>query len=402
MHAFYTVRTNRSIPLRLHYTWIIAALVGGWILHTSALPDLLPGLDGLLYLLLTLAGLALGLISVALHELAHILAARSRGIRPRMITLYPFGGVPNHLDQRAGPAATLWIAAAGPAMSLALWWLLTTAADVAALPLWLRAMLWLAAQINLGLALSNLLPGLPLDGGRILRALAWNLTFDFGSATEVARKIGQAIAYGLIFLGAWMIVAWEGDARGLVLLLLGWTMRIAGGLNEQRALVDRMLQNLSAADLALPSVETLSPDATLRQVFTETLQQRSAAAPMPVVAAGQFCGMLTMRDMLEIPQGLWEERTVASAMVPAALLPQIAPDTPVSALVPWFTGHDGARLERLPVVSDGRLVGVLDASRLDAILRLEDALALYGHESDVPLQSRSSDVPLQSGSGAAT
>lgn len=401
MKTFYRVAQMRGIPVRIHYTWIIAVLIGGWLVSARILADALPALAGLGHLALVAVILALSFASVLFHELAHYAAARVFGLRMRTITLYPFGGVPSQLDQRAGSTKAIWIAAAGPVASLALWGSLTLLSAVGSLTPQLRVALEVTAQVNLVLALVNLLPGLPLDGGRVVRAIAWQWTLGYPAASAVARKAGQVIAYGLIFFGAWLFLTQEGGLIALLLVLLGWMMREAGSVNQQRELVDQMLTTLIAADVVEPVETSVNPEATLRQVYTETLHGQNARRPIPVVADDRFLGMLTMRAMLDVPQGVWDTRTVGDVMLPAATLPQVAADTPISRVIPHYARAEDADGLALPVVKDGRLIGRVDRKRMDALLDLEDALALYGTRIDGDtLASPAGSTSLRPESGA--
>jgi Zn-dependent protease/CBS domain-containing protein len=389
MRTFYAITRVRGIPIRMHYTWIIAALIGGWIVSARVLAESLPRLSGLGHLLLVIAILALGLGSIAWHELAHYAVARRFGLRPRTITLYPFGGVPSQLDQRAGTTNAIWVALAGPAASLALSALLGVLSAVDGVPQQMGVVLGITAQMNLALTLINLLPGLPLDGGRVVRAIAWQWTLGYGPATALARNVGQAIAYGLIFVGAWLFVAQEAMMAALLLVLLGWMLRESGSVNQQRTLLDEMLGKLTAADLTQTVTTAVTPDATLRQVHTETLHGRSGREPIPVVMDDRFVGMLTMPALFDVPQGTWNERTVADIMLPAADIAYVTADAPLSTIIPQYAELQEHDTPVLPVVADGRLVGLVDTVRMDAVLELEDALALYGRQ---PQESRYASV----------
>jgi Zn-dependent protease len=400
MKTFYRVAQMRGIPVRIHYTWIIALLIGGWFVSARVLVDALPALSSLEHLVLVVVILALSFASVLLHELGHYAAARVFGLRMRTITLYPFGGVPSQLDQRAGSTKAIWIAAAGPVASLVLWGGLTLLSAVGGLTPQLRVALEVTAQVNLVLALVNLLPGLPLDGGRVVRAIAWQWTLGYPAASAAARKAGQVIAYGLIFFGAWLFLTQEGGLIALLMVFLGWMMREAGSVNQQRELVDQMLTKLTAADAVEPVETSVSPEATLRQVYTETLDGQSARSPIMVVADDRFLGMLTMRAMLDVPQGTWDTRTVDDVMLPAPALPQIAADTPISGVIPHYARVEDADGLALPVVEDGRLLGLIDPRRMDALLELEDALALYGTRADADTLASPAGTSLRPESGA--
>ncbi len=402
MKTFYRLTNVRGIPVRIHYTWIIAALIGGWIISARVLAEAFPDIGGLYHLLLVACILVGAAASVGLHELGHFAVARAFNLRPRLVTLYPFGVIQSQLDQRAGPGASLWIALAGPLASLLVWGGLSILSTSAGLGAQFQLVIASVAQINLGLALLNCLPGLPLDGGRIVRAIAWQLTLVYSSATEVARRAGQLIAYGLIFFGGWLLVSQAGDLVALIYLLAGWMLREAGSVNQQRGLVDQMLHKLHAADIARTAARTINPDMSLREVYHEVFRGQMASLSLPVVSHGRFVGMLSTRAMLEVPQGLWDERAVADVMALAATLPLIQSDEPLSSVLPRINALPADETQVLPVIAEGELIGVVDPRRLDALLELEEALALYGVQSAAEQQvAHVKRSAAQPGSGIA-
>ena len=402
MKTFYCITHVGGIPVRIHYTWIIAVLIGGWIVSARVLAEAFPDISGLYHLLLVASILIGAAASVVLHELGHFAVARMFRLRPRLVTLYPFGGIPSQLDQRAGPGASLWIALAGPVASLLVWGGLYALSMADGLGAHVQLVIASIAQVNLGLALLNFLPGLPLDGGRIVRAIAWQLTLVYSSATAVARRAGQVIAYGLIFFGGWLLVSQEGDLVALIYLLAGWMLREAGSVNQQRGMVDQMLQKLHAADIARAATKTISPDMTLREVYHEIFRGQMATMSLPVVSHGRFVGMLSTRAMLDVPQGLWDKRAVADVMALAATLPLIRSDEPLSSVIPRINALQADEAQVLPVLSEGKLIGVVDSRRLDALLDVEEALALYGVQSAAEQQGTPvKRSAVQRGSGIA-
>jgi hypothetical protein len=292
-----------------------------------------------------------------------------------VLNLYPLGAVTRLPDPHGSPTAAFWTAAAGPAASLVLWGVLNSLASSGAISFTVAVVLYIVGQFSLFLGLINLLPGLPLDGGRMLRAALWWAMGSFESATSIARRLGQLIAYGLIFFGAWRLVSIEDWVLGGALILIGWAVCEAGGTAHRRALVARLLHRLTASEVLQASARVAAPEDTLR-VFAHSLHGRSGREPTAVVANKMFLGMIDREAALEVPQGLWDTRTVAETMIPAAALDVVAPDTPVSLLIPRLAS---SRLEQqlpVPVVQAGRLVGLIDADQLLELLDLEDEFGL--------------------------
>jgi Zn-dependent protease len=381
MRNLYHIRTLGGMPVRVHYSWLIFALLGLVALPQAVFPAYLPELGRLPGLLLALLVLALYAGIVLVHALAQIVVARLVRVRFPVLNLYPLGAITRLPDRGAGSRASFAVAAAGPLASAALWWALDALSTSGTLPfLWLAVALYVAARLSLYLALINLLPGLPLDGGRLLRAALWWATGSFESATRAARVSGQIVAYGLVVWGALSLLA-DGDLLlGGALVLLGWAIRQAGGTTYRRALIAGLLKRLTAADVLRAPERTIAPGRSLRE-FAALLRGRTGAEPTPVVANGMFLGMID-RDMLwEVPQGHWDERTVAEAMLPAASLPAIEPETPVARLLPRLMHDDIEREIVLPVTQEGRLAGVIDAEELGALLELEGDFGLLAHHA---------------------
>jgi hypothetical protein len=235
------------------------------------------------------------------------------------------------------------------------------------------------------LALFNLLPGFPLDGGRMLRALLWVITGSFDSATRAARVCGQIAAYGLILFGIGRVVGVQDWLRGGAMIVVGWAIREAGGTAYRRTLVTRLLQRLTAADVMVKPSRTIGSERSLYD-FALALRGRTGNEPTPVIANEMFVGMIDRERLQDVPQGYWDSRTVAETMTPAAELDIMAPDTPLSLLIPRLVHPAQGQQLPLPVVREGRLLGLVDAEELLAILDLEDEFGLFAH--GIPARSR--------------
>jgi Zn-dependent protease len=376
MRNLYLLRTIGGVPVRVHYSWIIVALLGLVALPRAVFPSYMPDLGLLGGLGLALLVLALYCCVVLVHTLAQLAVARLLGVRFAVLNLYPLGALTRRADRGGSPRAAFVVAAAGPVASIALWWALDRIAGGGVLTsMALAVALYVTAQLSFYLGLINLLPGLPLDGGRMLRALLWGVSGSLESATRLARVSGQVIAYGLIVLGAGSLLASEDWLRGLALVLVGWQVRAAGGSAYRRALIAGLFDRLTAADVLRAPERTIAPERSLRE-FAELLRGRTGTLPTPVLANDMFLGMIDRAALWEVPQGYWDERTVAEIMTPAAQLHTVAPDTPVSALMPWMVSEAGAQAGILPVVQAGRLAGVLDAEELGELLEIEQEFGL--------------------------
>ncbi len=376
MRNLLNIMTVRGMPVRLHYTWLFVALIGIPLLTTITIPLYMPDASGLARIALALLILVAVLGSVVVHELAHLLVARLMHVHFPVMNLYPLGAITRLPDRYGSSTAAFWTAAVGPMASVALWWALSRLASTAGISPGLAVVLSVSAQFSLYLGLINLLPGMPLDGGRMLRAaLQWG-TGSFETAARIARTMGLVIAYGLVFFGASRMIGAQDWLLGGALVLVGWAMREASGTAYRRGLIVRLLNHLTARDVLSRPKRTIGPEQSLRD-FLVMIRGRAGNEPTPVVANDAFLGMIDREMLRAVPQGYWEARTVGEALIPAASLTIVAPTTPVSMLLPHRASDAIAQQPYVAVVQEGRLLGMIDADELLAFLELEDEVGLF-------------------------
>jgi Zn-dependent protease len=393
MRNLYYVRTIRGIPVRLHYTWIVAALLGIPMLAEIVLPASDPELSMLVRILLSVVIASLFFLAVVLHECGHLIVARLFHDRVSTLNIYPLGAITRTLGRQPTGRAAFWIAAAGPAASIALWWALTALASTITRPE-IALALEVTGTLSLYLGLINLLPGLPLDGGRMGHMLIRTVYGSFEDATRIMRICGQIIAYGLIVLGISAMLGEQNWPRALALIAVGWAIREAGGSARRRALLANVLHKLTAADILIRPRQSIGPERTLR-AFASSLRGRTGNEPTPVIANDVFLGMIDRTLLRDVPQGYWGTRTVAETMLPAQSLETVAPTVPVSMLIPrLIQSARSAQPLPLPVVHEGRLLGLVDADEIFAILELEDEFGLFGR----PMAVDTARAPLVAGS----
>ena len=229
--------TLLGIPIHLDAGWFVIAALMSWSLARRSFPESIPGLPPLVYWGMGIAAALLLFACVLLHELGHSLVARSYGIPVACVTLFIFGGVAQITESPKRPSVELQVALAGPLVSVViavacLWG--AARLPVQTLPqLVVAAIIRYLGMINVGLALFNLLPGFPLDGGRVLRAILWAWTGSLQQATRVASLIGAGFGFGLLALGVW-VLSKGGWVGGLWYLLLGWFLRNAALASYRR------------------------------------------------------------------------------------------------------------------------------------------------------------------------
>ena len=336
-----------------------------------------------------LAAAVLFFASVLAHEMSHALVGRARGIVVRRITLFVFGGMAHMENEPRGWRAEFWMAIVGPLTSLALGAIFVLLAQLFAGVVELdpedpqRAMaqvgplptllLWLG-PINILLGLFNLVPGFPLDGGRVLRAVLWGTTGNFRRATLWASRGGQGFAWLLIAAGFAMIlglrvpVFGSGFVGGIWLAFIGWFLNNAALMSYRQVLVREALADVPVERLMKTDVIRVEPDISLSRLVDEHLL-RSDQRAFPVVEGGRFVGLACLQDIRKRPREEWDRTTVRDVMTPVAELTPVAPDQEAAEALATLSRLD---VNQLPVLAGGELRGLL---RREDILRW---LSVYG------------------------
>lgn len=354
----------RNIDIGFHYSWLLIFGLVAFSLATGRLPAQYPGWGSATYWLTGTAASLLLFASVVGHELAHSLVAISRGLPVRSITLFLFGGVSNLGAEPGHPGDELVIAIVGPLASFAL-------AATAFFGLLVANMLGRAAEpvlatlsylaiVNLWLGLFNLIPGFPLDGGRVFRAVLWWGTNSICRATRIAALVGRAIGFIFIAGGAWLLFG--GNLfSGLWLILIGWFLDNAAGAGLRQVVLREHFGDVLVADIMDPSPPIAHPEMRLTDVVEEYLLRRNVRA-LPVVTDGQVVGMVTLSDVKEVPLRRWPDVQVAEVMGGGRGVKSVRPtDQFYDALQIMAQGD----LNQVPVLLDGHLVGLL--SRTDMV-----------------------------------
>jgi Zn-dependent protease len=358
-----------GIPLRLHYTWfIIFALV---IFSLSAYYPLRYPLWE------RIAGATFTSIlffaSVVVHELTHSIVARHQGIPVKNITLFIFGGVAQITREASRPGAELVMAAAGPLSSMALagvfsfFSLLAKGTDQAMLVI---IFTWLA-RINLILALFNLIPGFPLDGGRVLRAVLWKLLGNYRQATRLATWVGQGIAY-LFIIGGIILMFRFDMLGGLWLAFIGWFLENAASSSYRQAELRSALQSFTAQDVMSADCPVISPTIPLQELVYQHILP-SGRRCFLVVDEESLKGIITFQDVKNIPQFRWGHTLVSEAMTPWGKVVMVNPEEDAASILERMDEHN---VNQLPVVKEGRIIGLIARDNLFHFIRLRSELGL--------------------------
>jgi Zn-dependent protease len=362
-----------DIPIGLHPSWFLIFGLLTWSFASGYFPNAYPQLSSMSHWGLALVTSLLFFGSVLAHELGHAYLALRNGIPVKGITLFIFGGVAQIGQEPRTPGAEFRIAIAGPLVSLGLAGLFEAAYLLdASVPL-LAAPSEYLARINLILALFNLIPGFPLDGGRVLRAIVWKYTGSFQRATRIASFTGQMVAFGFIGFGVYSIFNGQ-FFNGLWLAFIGWFLQNAASsaysqMNTQRSLAGVKVAQVMSHDFPVVTVTT-----TLDKIIEQNVLNQGQSTFFVVgVGLSEPKGMLTLADITRVPRQEWPYVTVATIMTPLEQLLKIEPDTD---LLDAIQKMDQANVSQAPVVQGRHVAGLLTRHQVLEYLRLRTAVGM--------------------------
>ncbi|HVM71645.1 MAG TPA: site-2 protease family protein [Anaerolineales bacterium] len=343
-----------GIPIGLDYSWFLIFALVTWSLATNYFPSEFKNWPAAEYWLMGVVTSLLFFGSVLLHELGHSVVALRYKIPVRSITLFIFGGIAQIGAEPPSAAAEFWIAIAGPLVSLALagaFGLLQLAAAGLAPVLALAQYL---AYINAALGLFNLVPGFPLDGGRVFRAILWGLTHNFQRATRIAALVGRGIAFLFIAWGAWQVI--RGDlSNGLWIAFIGWFLESAASSQLAQQHLHTLLQGHTVAQAMGRNYAVIPSELTLQQLADEHILGTGSRF-FVVEQLGRPVGLLTLANMNRFPRDRWPATRADQAMTPVDQFHLLRSDT---ELAQAFEEMNLAGVNSLPVVNDGQVQGIL-------------------------------------------
>ena len=399
----------RGIPVRIHPSWFVILALVTLALERSYRSQLAAELGTTPVWLIALATAVLLFVSVLLHELGHSLVAMAQGVKVRSITLFLLGGVASVERECATARGALYVAAAGPAVSLllgaALWQGRHGASHVSPV---LGQMVLDLAVLNLTLGLFNLLPGLPLDGGLIVKALVWQVTGSQRRGIEVANASGRFLSWMAIGLGSYFLIR-GGNLGAAWLMLLGWFGLGAARSQQQLLQVQRALRDLQVREVSRRRFRVLESSSTLRQLsemrlreFIDKERQEEGATPAPAVApadlpdwlrvcdGGRWKGVIDDRPLQELPVQRWDRERIGDHVRPLDSLPSIRETAPLWQAALQFEDSDATRL--LVLSPAGLPCGTLEKGELaEAVLQRlglrvpPELLALARRQGSYPL-----------------
>ena len=365
-----------GVDIGIHPSWLVVFLLVTWSLAAVYFPFALPDADTTTHWVLAAISAFLLFASVVVHELAHSIVARAQGLDVHSITLFLFGGVSNLSTESPRPGVEFLVAIVGPISSFiiaGIAFVATGALPAGSAP---GAVLGYLATINALLGAFNLIPGFPLDGGRVLRSIAWRLTGSLRRATDIAGSVGIIVAYGFLVWGFLRVLG--GDLLGgLWIAAIGWFLQAGASASVQQVRMDDLLRDTRVADILGRDEHAVPPNLDVGRLIEDYLLPLNRRA-MPVALDGRVVGMVTLGDVKDVPADQRAATAVATVMGGRDGLAVVRPTDSLADALRILGEGD---YEQAPVIEDGRLVGVIGRGDILRQFRLREAL-------DVPANGR--------------
>lgn len=359
-----------GFEIRIDLSWVIIAILIAWSLSTGVFPFRYEGLSVQTYWIMGIVG-AIGLfLSIIIHEMSHSLVARKFGIKIKGITLFIFGGVAEMKQEPSSPKAELMMAAAGPASSILLtlmFYAISQLAGNAGWPETVDGVLKYLAWINGMLAVFNLVPAFPLDGGRILRSLLWGWKNNLRWATRISAGIGSGFGLFLIFIG--VLQFFSGNfIGGMWWFFIGMFLRGAAGMSYRQLLVRRALEGEPVRRFMKTNPVTASPSTTLEELVEDFIYRHQFKMFPVIDKENQLLGCVTLKMVKAIPRHEWGRKTVGEIVLGCS--PENTIDSQADAMEALsLMNRTGS--SRIMVVENSRLVGILSLKDMLSFLDLK-------------------------------
>jgi Zn-dependent protease len=384
MRGSWRVGRIAGIEVGIHYTWLLALFIFTWLLG-QGFSTTYPGWYSYYYWIAGFLATFTLFISVLIHELAHSLVARSRGLSVSSITLFILGGVSNLAEEPENPGVEFAMAIVGPLSSIALgfifwiiWYLIT---KTWVLPVFSvnipaskqtmgLAIVGFLAYTNIILAIFNLLPGFPLDGGRVFRSIIWRTTGNLYRATNIASIVGRVFGWGFIALGVVLAIFTQfGFLNGLWFVFVGWFLNSAADNSRSEVTLREHLTGVLVEKVMEKDVESVRPD-TMIDYLVQTIFIQKRKRAVPVVDGDNLVGVVTISDIKGLPQDKWPITPVLQVMHRAPIH-ALKPEDDLNTAMKLIAQYD---LNQVPVLNQGKLVGMLTRADVINYLQLSQEL----------------------------
>jgi len=383
-----------GIDIEIDWSWLLILLLVIWNLSTT-FSQVHPDWSMIFSVTMGIIAALLFFLSVLLHELAHSLVAKSQGLPVNRITLFLFGGVSNIREEPKSPGNEFAMAILGPVTSIVIGFALLLLSGIGLQPQNLRHIdpmeflqglstfrtlaVWLGT-INVILGVFNLIPGFPLDGGRVLRSIIWAITDNLRQATRWASYVGQAIAWLMITGGIAMIFGiripffGEGLVNGVWLIFIGWFLNNAANRSYQQLVIKDVLEDVPVRQMTKRNPPTVSPDISIETLIENHIMQTDDHA-FPVIRDGELIGIVCLDDVRRVSASERATKTVSDIMTPKSDLVTISPDDPANDALNEISKRS---IRQLVVLQDGKLFGLVRRRDIVRYLQLQSD-EIQGH-----------------------
>jgi len=360
-----------GIEVDLDFSWFLVFGLLTWLLAVSYYPTEFADWSTTQYWLMGAITAALLFGSVLLHELGHSVVAMHYGIPVPRITLFIFGGVAQIAQEPESALSEFWIAIAGPAVSVILAVIFGELATVFAGISPLLALAKYLALLNFVLAIFNLVPGFPLDGGRIFRAILWGVTHSFQRATTIAAVTGQGFGYFFIFAGVWMVLSGS-IFNGIWIAFIGWFLESAAKSQIQMQLVKSILAGHKVSEIMRRDLDGVPAATTLQDLVDHHILGAGRRSFVVDQNGHGHAGLVTLSAITAVPRSAWPSTAVHQVMILPEKLVSVPPTAEAWEALEKM-GRDG--VNQLPVVLNGDIVGMVSRDDVLHYLSLRQAFS---------------------------
>jgi Zn-dependent protease len=360
-----------GIPIGVDPSWFLVFILLTWSLASSYFPDEFHNWPVWQYWLVGAITAILMFLSVILHELGHSAVALRYKIPVRSITLFIFGGVAQITAEPPSAISEFWIAIAGPVTSFALALVFTLLQPLAGVFSPVLALTSYLAYINATLGVFNLIPGFPLDGGRVFRAVVWGVTRNLRRATMIAANLGRVIAFLFILVGVWQV--FRGNyGNGLWIAFIGWFLESAAVAQLRQSEVTSLLAGHKVAEAMGQSCTMIPAELSLQELVDQQILGRGQRC-MVVTRDGQAVGLLTFHHVRDVPREKWSAFTAGQVMTPVEKTKTVEPQQELSEALQDMD-RDG--VNQLPVMQSGQVLGMISREDVISYLRVLQTLGV--------------------------
>lgn len=362
-HGSWQIARIMGIPIRVHFSWLIIFGLISWSLSTFYFPNAAPQFTKSSYWIAGVTAALLLFVSVAFHELSHSFVALRYKLSISSITLFIFGGVAQMKGEPPNPKAELRIAVAGPFSSFMLALIFLVIYHLTEDPV-IRALFSYISQLNFILGLFNLIPGFPMDGGRVLRALLWKKTNDFFYSTRKASTYGRRIA--LFFIVGGLVSVFAGFPGALWIMFIGWFLYTAAQASEQQAGLHQTLSGIKVKDIMVRDITSISADMSVQSAVNDYFL-RHGYGGFPVVEDGKFLGFVTLKEIKDVPREQWGSKNISEIVIPHNKKWEVSENDDAMKALELMINEDTGRLV---VTQKGKIIGLITRNGIAGYVQL--------------------------------